>query len=170
MGYKNKSKTYTLQFKDRDGLEVVTKGATVAEIEKMTDLGKAVDQAKDRNDHQLATMRLFDFFAGKIISWNIEHSEVIGGGECSICGLSEDDLIPVSGDNMQCMEFDFVTEIITGWITAIVSVALPKGWSLNSGENSGLSPLRPDTTNQLTATLAQLQNPLTLREPNFTSE
>ncbi len=169
MGYKNKTRTYTLQFKDREGLEVMCKGATVAEIEKMTDLGQAVDKAQDRNDKQIAMLRMFDFFANKVISWNIEHSEIIGD-ECENCGLNEDDDVPVYGQNMLCMEFDFATELIQAWITAVVSVALPKGMSLSNGALTGLSPLRQDGTDQLTQKLAELQSPLTLPEPNFTSE
>ncbi len=171
MGYKNKIRTYTLQFADREGLEIVCKGATTAEIEKMTDLGKAVDTAQDRGSHKLAVLRMYEFFANKVVSWNIEHSEVSApdeNGDCPQCGLKEDDPIPATGQNMLCMELDFATEIITAWITAVVSVALPKGLSLSSGATTGPSSLPQAGIDSLTQRLAELQNPLKLQEPNFT--
>lgn len=172
MGYKA-ARRYTLQFNNREGLIVVCKGSTIGEAETLTELGSAVDKAENVRDRNLRLADLFNFFEKKIIEWNIDHGEVIQPGpegECSRCGLREDDAVPPFGMNMFCLDLDLVMETIQGWQLAVARASIPKGMSLNVGGNSGPLALPADGMPESMRTLAEMQNPMRLPELNFTSD
>lgn len=163
MSYKPVTKTYTLEFVDKPGLLVTAAGATVAEITYASRLSLNVNEEDDEK-----RMEIFEFFAGKLISWNIIHPELPVYSppepyhrECINCGLPEDAPMPPTPTSMMCLELDLVSVIIMGWIFAVARVSVPKGLNSSNGGNNGL-------TEAVMQELEKLQNPVPLPVPNFT--
>jgi len=158
MGYKPAKKVYNLEFVDHPGLEVSCKGATLGEI---TDVQKMNVNVHEKDDEK--RMEVFRFFAGKLLTWNLEHPDTDLGGPCPLCGLEAGMSMPTTLDGMLCLELDLIIAIITGWVFAVARVSLPKELSLNAGGRNGPASLLPDgMTAEITKRLEEIQNPGTL--------
>lgn len=132
MGYKPQQKHYVLEFVDYPGLEIEAKG---------TSIGKLVELAKYQVPHIGGTgatkFEVFDFFADRIIRWNIEHPPLEGRAViCSVCALKEGEPMPSSSASLMCLELDFVMRIIYGWMETVGRVSAPKDLNSSNGENA----------------------------------
>lgn len=167
MGYKPTSTTYALEFEDKPGLEVRCKGATLGEIDKVRKLEPNMNEPDEAK-----RMAIFTFFEKKLITWNVDHPELVEedeNGRCASCGLKEDEPMPCTVLSMQCLELAFIMRIIIGWVFAVARVSVPKGLNLSNGAPNGQGlPLPDGLTEQIMRELENLQNPMPLPEPNFT--
>lgn len=167
MGYKPQGKLYELAFENHEGLEVTCKGATLGEIDKVRKL-----EPKMNEPDEAKRMAMFTFFEKKLVSWNVDHpapDELDENDCCAACGLHEDMLLPCNVRSMQCLELNFVMEIIIGWVFAVARVPIPKALNSSNGGTTGQgSPLPDGLTEQIMRELETLQSPMKLPEPNFT--
>lgn len=170
MGYKPVKQHYRISFEDRPGLEVTAKSVPLGKMNYISTL---------KVDHQEADeakrMELFSVLTQYIVSWNIDHPEpdefVENTLNCAMCGLKEDDPLPVAVKNMQCLEIELVSAILSGWMFAIARASIPKEMRSNSGGMNGPSiPLSDGMTEETTRLLERLQNPVTLPTPNLSSD
>jgi len=157
MGYKPARKTYALTYVDYPGLEVLMHGTTIGRLEALGKLGANIASATPEQQ-----MSVFRFFADKLIAWNVLHPEMEQVPDsngvmyvpelCPACGLAEDDPLPADARAMGCLELEFITNVIKGWIETIGGASVPK---VSNGSNGGMST--PTQTSQL----GLLQSPLT---------
>lgn len=163
MGYKPQKKNYVLEFVDHPGLEIRTLGATLDELDSVS--GMNVNFMSEDKERRL---ELFVFFASKLVSWNFEHPEVPGGGNCVRCGLAEDAPMPATFEGLLCLDMELAIQITIGWANTISRVSFPKELNSNAGGMSGPSiPLPNGMTDEITKRLEALQSPMKLPEPNF---
>lgn len=156
--YVPEKKVYNLEFADRPGLEVSARSATLGQLSHVSQLTVNL-QEKDEEKR----MEVFEFFAKKLIAWNIGHPEFEpneGEITCPDCGLAEKAAVPPTVKGMLCLDLDLVMAVITGWVFAVGRVSLPKGMSLRNGGSDTLSE-------EVMRQLEVLQNPSTLPTPNF---
>lgn len=156
MGFKPESTVYNLRFQDAgySGLVVRMRSMSLGRLSVF------IKQPIDKQDPS-KTMDVFDFFASKIIEWNVEHPEIDNPKRieaedgsvsydfnvCDHCGLREDDPIPTIGDNLLCLDIAFITRIMTIWAEAVASVSLPKEMNTRIGDETErqLSSLKAET-------------------------
>lgn len=166
MGFKPEAKQYNLTFVDYPGLEITALGADLGELDTTSQMNSNLNHP-DRKKR----LELFEFFATKLVAWNMQHMAVRnsdGTPECKRCGCVEDDYLLPEADAMLCVPIEIMVAIVLGWAMAISRVSLPKGLSSNDGGKSGPSTPLPDgLTEEITRQLEQLQNPTKLPEPNF---
>lgn len=156
MVYIPDSKIYNLEFADRPGLEVSAKSATLGEIRHVSTLTVNMQEKDDKK-----RMEVFEFFAKKLISWNVGHPRNEPEDSlCSVCSCPTGEALAPTVESMLCLELDLVMEIITGWVFAVGRVSLPKGINLKSGGSDTLSE-------EVMRQLETLQNPPTLPQPSF---
>lgn len=162
MGYKPTKKNYLLSFEDHPGLEIRAAGASLDELDALSGMNANVMHA-DRSKR----LELFTFFAGKLLSWNIEHPET-EEAICPRCDLAENAPMPPTFKSLLCLDIDFVIQITMGWATTISRVSLPKGLNLPGGVMNGLSiPQQGGLTPADMSKLEQIQNPGKLHELNY---
>lgn len=151
MGYKPPVKLYDLDFSDYPGLEIFARGASLGRLLALGEI--------EMNPQTLAKSpelqnEVFGFFATRIAKWNMEHPEVepLADGRvpdaCPRCGLAEDTPMPISVESLMCLDIAFVLRLITGWMTVLTRVSVPKEESSNDGEMNS----------QLEAYLNRLEN------------
>lgn len=132
MGYKPTSRTFLLHFEAYEGLEVIARSAQLAEFLTLMDTNVSATDFS-------GNMRLFEFVEKRIVSWNIDHPEIMSrdeNGKCTKCGLAEGESLPATAKHMLCLDFDFIMEIIGAWLGTIASVTVPKGLNLSNGANN----------------------------------
>lgn len=143
MSYRPSRKTYNLVFEDFPGLEVTALSASLKEIDSVETLNQ--DTTRPEKERRMV---LFQLFADKLVSWNMEHPDTGEALPPTLAGILELDL-------------DFIMPIIIGWVTTITRASLPKGMNSSNGVNDSLSE-------EAMKLLATMQNPVKLPEPNFT--
>lgn len=149
MGYEVSSKVYNLTFTDYPGMEVVALGCSLEEM----DLVSGMDINIIKTD-KAKRLEIFEFFASKIKSWNLEENGVP---------------LPPTSEGLLRLDASLVVAIVVGWALAVARVSLPKELNSNNGGQTGPSnPLPDGLTEEITQRLAQLQSPMKLPEPNFT--
>src|ERR1700755_985755 len=154
MGYKPAAKFYDLEFEDFPGLEVKMRSASLGEIKHAYSLN--INMQEKDPDKQ---MEAFKFFESKLVSWNLEHPEVEGGGNCPQCGLTEDQAMLPVVECMLCLELSMLLKMLMGWINTMATVAGPKGMNSLPGGNN--------IPEEATRLLEQMQSPGTLPTPNL---
>jgi hypothetical protein len=123
MGFQRGRKLYALKWPeghDNHGLEVNMRGLSVDQLVRVLRL------TTQKNEDNLAAIfsELFELFASKLDSWNIEdEGEPIPATKESVDMLAEDDPYWLFG-------------IVLAWATAIGSVDIPLPEGLSSGETS----------------------------------
>lgn len=161
MGYKPGKKVYHMQFEDFPGLEVNAHGTSLGKLMHISSLNLNLNEADEEK-----RMEVFTFFAGQLVSWNVEHPALenpepdgSGGFICFHCKQPEG--APMSCDvmSLMCLELDFIMRIIIGWISSIARVSFPKEMSSNSGGNG--------IPEEVMRMLAQHQNLSPLPTPNL---
>lgn len=160
MGYKPGKKLYHLTFADFEGLEVSAHGTSLGKLIHLSSLNLNLNEQDEAK-----RLEVFDFFAGILVAWNIEHPALEeaeddgnGGKVCARCKLPEGAPMPCTVQSLMCLELDFIMRIIIGWMGAIARVSLPKELSLSDG---GMN------IEQAMMKLAQHQNLSTLPMPNL---
>lgn len=122
MGYRKKSKTYTLKWAvdhELHGLEVVLKGLTVARMLEMS--SKASTLAEDPGAASVTdTEDMFRTFARSLVSWNLEDDE----------GIS----VPATYEGVTGQDLDFILDLITTWMEAVAGVDPTSPPDSGSGE------------------------------------
>ncbi len=169
MGYKPEKQHYRISFEDRPGLEVVAKSVPLSKMNYLSTL-----QVDHREQDEAKRMEVFSNLAKYLVRWNIEHpepDEVNEDGTCVICGLKEDDPMPVSVLSLKCLDVELVSAILTGWMFAVARASIPKEMRSSNGGMIGQSiPLSDGMTDETTRLLERLQNPTTLPTPNLFSD
>ena len=113
MGYRRSPKVYQLSYEQFPGLEITARSVPVGEL---LDILKLADSmAAEPSQQKIA--KLFKWFADKIIAWNYE----------------DEDGKPLEPTlkTLQGEEFDFIIALITGWVKAISSAAVPLAQASN---------------------------------------
>lgn len=153
MGYRPGFKTYNIDFTDFPGLTLTTYGASVGEL-----MDLAAMQPKLNEPDPAKRDAIFTYFATRLVTWNMEHPDLITPTEdalCGRCGLAPGQLMPTTVASIRCLELSFFMSLVFGWMSAVAQVSGPKGLSSSNGEN----PLA-----DMMMQLAQQQNPLTSPE------
>lgn len=164
MGYKPSKKTFQLELEDYPGMEVTVRSSSMGQLLEMESLKVSVNEPDPKKK-----LAVFDFMAGRIITWNVDHPDTDGPDTdekkwnpledpCPRCGLVAGQPLPTTSDAMLCLEMDMVMNLFFGWIFAVARVSLPKGM----GSNVGGMNLQEELMNEL----GRLQNPGTLQEQN----
>jgi hypothetical protein len=130
MGFKPGAAIYNLSFEAPHlrGLEVSARSTTLGKLKSIMDMQYRLD---DPNSYTEA----FEFFADRLVKWNIEHPEVTEFGDmagidaliCAKCGLTEDDPMPPNFTSLMCLDPGLVINIIRAWIDAVAGIEVPKG-------------------------------------------
>jgi hypothetical protein len=122
MGYKRESKTYNLVFKDTAmaGLEVLTKSCPTGVFLEMASLVDVELPLKKEDEEKV--QRLFDRFADRLVSWNLEDDD--------------DQPIPATIEGLYSQDLDFILQIILAWLDAVGGVTAPLGQPSTSGSRS----------------------------------
>lgn len=114
MGYVRNT-VYKLEFEDpaMQGLEVRAKSVPLKSILKLTKLtGRDLKQLPMQE--QLDTMSdMIGMFADALVGWNLENEDSTP--------------VPADRDGLESQDFDFVMQIITAWMDALMAVAAPLG-------------------------------------------
>lgn len=159
MGYQPSRKLYNLQFEDYPGLEVSAAGTSLGRLMHLSSLNVQINEQDEEK-----RMEVFKFFAGQLVSWNMEHptleeTEVIEGETvCANCNVAEGAPMPCTLESLLCLELSFIMKIIFGWMSAIARVSIPKELTLSDGgKNIEEAMMR----------LVQHQNLSTLPTPNL---
>ena len=103
MGFKPQKKVYTLKFKkpELEGLVVKARGTTIGNVLAIT--GEEFDVA--------AVKEAFQTFASSLVEWNI---------------LDDDDQpLPATYDGLLTLPNDFMVDVISAWIDAMIEVESP---------------------------------------------
>lgn len=161
MGYQPGKKLYNLQFEDFPGLEVSASSTSLGKLMHISSLPLDLNQQDEAK-----RMEIFNFFAERLVRWNIEHpaleevapEELDGIKVCARCSLPEGAPMPCTATSLLCLELDFVMRIIIGWTTAIARVSVPKELLLNDGGRN---------IEEAMMRLVQHQNLSTLPTPNL---
>lgn len=128
MGYKPNLPGYTLQFADYPGLEVVTRRETVDGFMEIVGLAETLDGVTPEHarPEDLAMIgRLFDRFARVLVSWNLDDQD--------------DQPVPANRKGLGSQDFQLISEIIEGWITAMSKAPPP----LPNASSGGTNPADP---------------------------
>ncbi|HTS05698.1 MAG TPA: hypothetical protein VMP68_08950 [Candidatus Eisenbacteria bacterium] len=128
MSYKPESKLYELAYETMPGLVITAKGMTIGEMNRMQDM-----DAQLRSTDETLRLQIFEFFASKIITWNVVHPDVLGD-TCAVCGLPSDAELPPTVAGLLCLDLSTVIGMLTGWVYSIARVSVPKEMSLSSGD------------------------------------
>jgi hypothetical protein len=145
MSFKAIRSVYNLTFQNYPGLHVKMRSSLLGEIERFN-----VPDAGTANQ-----LDQFKFFAKKLISWDLMHSDIepddngVIPDVCPNCGLREGELMPTTLQSIRCLEPPFAMAIINGYL-AQVAQPDPK---VSSAPNSGATP-------ETLRRLAERQNPL----------
>lgn len=128
MGYKRQLKIYNLVFSDPDmaGLEVKTKGTSLASYLKIVELAMKM-QGSAADDIDLAALdELFGRFADVLVSWNLEVETVVKGKPV-------DQPVPATKEGLLDQDPEFVMAIVNAWTSAVGDV----GGDLGKGSTNG---------------------------------
>lgn len=157
MGYKPNRKLYRLEFEDYPGLEITATSTSLGKLMHLASMELRLGSGIPESERT----ELFEFFASKIVTWNVEHPELDTtreDGTCLQCGLAEGAPLPTTLEGILCLDLTFTMSIIIGWMTTLTKASLPKGMSLKNG---GIVP------EDLMKQLGELQSPPKLPTPNL---
>lgn len=122
MGYRRVKPVYVLKFEDPElaELEVRAKGASVGQLMKLMDLARfAVGGHKFTAEDFKDLGGLFELFASKLISWNLEDED----------GTP----IPATVDGLNDQDMDFALDLVLAWVSAVIGVSAPLGQPSTDG-------------------------------------
>lgn len=103
MGYKRQRKTLSLTFEDEPELKILARSCTVR---KFLWVLRTADQMKAGVLPQEELEEFVDWFAGRIISWNLEDDD--------------DNPVPVSADYLLDEDIDWTAKVAMGWVSGIL--------------------------------------------------
>lgn len=105
MGHKRQRKTLSLRFEDEPGLEIFARSCSVRRFLRTL---QAVDKIQAGNLPQDELEEFVHWFAGRIITWNLEDDH--------------DQPIPVSADYLLDEDIDWAAKVLMGWVSGILQV------------------------------------------------
>jgi hypothetical protein len=113
MGYRPVDTEYKLQFQDPkfEGLEVVAGSLSVDQFLEM------VEAAATATTDMTSAGKLFQMFAGSLVSWNVENSH---------------GPVPATYEGIRSQKLDFILEIVMAWQEAHAAVDPTSQAALNS--------------------------------------
>lgn len=125
-----RNKIYRLVFDDpaMEGLEVRAKSVPLGTILRLTHLTGQELTSLTAAAQTEAMGEMLDVFATALVSWNLEDEQPDGSTTP----------VPATREGLETQEFDFVMEIITSWMEALMAVAVPLG---KRSPNGGPSPV-----------------------------
>lgn len=126
MGYKREPRTYRLVFDESEfeGLEVTARSVPVRNFVGLLALATATEG--NPTEHMGEIGKLFDGFAGALVSWNLTQTDD-GGVEVPI---------PADLEGVYAQDVDFMLRIISAWLGAIGGVPGPLDGASAGGERS----------------------------------
>jgi hypothetical protein len=123
-GYRRERKVYNLTYADHPGLKVKAKSVSTEQFLRITELSDAKDFTPEIAKELLAN------FAEVLVSWNLE-AEDGTPVPCTAAGLLGED-------------FDFVMEILNGWMDAVAGVSAPLAQPSTGGSPSPVESIPMD--------------------------
>lgn len=116
MGYEVKDTTYTLEFDDRPGAEIVCRAGSMRQhLEALSldwVLRRELFAQRFRTDEEANAelARLYDIFAEHIVSWNLE-----------IKGQP----VPITADGLLSLDREFSKAATTAWLRGVFGISAP---------------------------------------------
>lgn len=116
MGYEVEDTTYTLEFDDRPGAEIVCRAGSMSEHLEALSLDWVLTPAafarrfttEDEVEAELS--RLFDIFATHIESWNLER---------------KGQPVPITADGLMSLDREFAKLAATAWLRGVFGISAP---------------------------------------------
>lgn len=132
-GYRRERRVYNLTYADHPGLKVRAKSVSAAQFLRISELADVKDFTPE------IAKELLGNFAEVLISWNLEDEDT-------------DSAIPCTADGLLSQDFDFVMEILNGWMDAVAGVSAPLaqpsiGGSLSLVESAPMDVQSPPPLN-----------------------
>lgn len=122
MGYRRKRKVYVLKFEDPElaELEVRAEGASVEQLMDLMDLARfGAGGAKFGIEDMKEIKGLFDLFASKLISWNLE--------------TEDGKPVPATAQGLGDQDMDLAMDLVMAWVGAVIGVSDPLEQSSTDG-------------------------------------
>lgn len=122
MGYRRKRKVYVLKFEDPElaELEVRAGGASVEQLMDLMDLARfGAGGAKFSIEDMKEIKGLFDLFASKLISWNLE--------------TEDGEPVPATVQGLRDQDMDLAMDLVMAWVGAVIGVSDPLEQSSTGG-------------------------------------
>lgn len=133
MGYKPQPYVYNLTFDQMyAGLEVTMRSMSLGKLSQL--ITTEFDFRNPAN-----SLEVFDFFAARIVSWNVEHPDIEGKEDdpealCPKCHNVAGTPVRKEAAALLCLDIKFVMMVINAWMQAVASVSAPKELSISVGE------------------------------------
>lgn len=129
-GFRRKRKIYHIEFDDYPGLYIKARSINTGEFMDVSDMRETVD--KD----PAAMRKMFEFFAAQIVEWNLEDED----------GTP----FPPTLESLLDQEFDFVQDLVKGWMDAIAGVSAPLAANSPDGASQTMAsiPMEPLSASQ----------------------
>lgn len=120
--YQRERKQYHLQFEDDDmaGFECLMTGVSLKEFIEISALAAQLEEPDGRTQENIR--KQYQTLANCLIEWNLDDDK----------GKP----VPCTYDGLARQDFDFVMQIMLGWMKAISSVSPPLQDDSNSGATS----------------------------------
>jgi hypothetical protein len=130
MGYVPKKKLYSLKFDDHEGLVVRANTVDTAAFFEISALADVDEPSLDDIN------MLFTRFSAVLVDWNVETEDEETGERFPV---------PKTLDGLLSLEFDFVLEIILGWMEAVAGTPAPLEKRSISGDHPLMAtiPMEP---------------------------
>lgn len=116
-GYEVKDTTYTLEFDDRPGAEIVCRAGSMAQhlealsLDWVLDRGALQRRYPDDDEAQMAELyRLYDLFAAHIQSWNME---------------LKGQPVQATADGLLSLDREFVKTATLAWLRGVFGISAP---------------------------------------------
>jgi hypothetical protein len=105
VGYKRQRKTLSLRFEDEPELEILARSCTVR---KFLWVLETVDKMSGGSLPKAELTEFVNWFAGRIISWNLEDDD----GQP----------VPVSADYLLDEDVDWAAKVAMGWVSGVLKM------------------------------------------------
>lgn len=117
MGYEVEDTTYTLEFDDRPGAEIVCRAGSMSEhlealsLDWVLDRGALERRFPGDDEAQMAELhRLYNLFSAHIVSWNMER---------------KGQPVEISADGLLSLDREFVRAAATAWLRGVFGISAP---------------------------------------------
>lgn len=135
MGYRRAKPIYVLKFDDPEleGLEVRAKGASIGQLMKLMDLARFASGEKFQISDTRELDGLFELFASKLISWNLEDEDgtpvtfepqmIKDPPDTTKFRLETD--AEAKARVLRDQDMEFALDLVLAWIGAVIGVSAP---------------------------------------------
>lgn len=124
MGYRRAKPIYVLKFDDPEleGLEVRASGASIGQLMELLDLARFATGQKFGVEDVKELDGLFDLFASKLISWNLEDEE---GTPVTFEPIGEETAVEAKARILRDQDLMFGLDLVLAWVGAVIGVSGP---------------------------------------------